>query len=165
MNENQPVHMNAPPKISEYSKRSRRIRRTLALALIVYLIGCPIFGSYFWRFKHRSTKYHADVAKACDFILNTYALGTNRVMDILPSDPSLPRVISNLRPERLAISSNRVWILVNESHINGLAIIWEPLWNPSDVNQTNTWVLSITNGEGADANVYVTNRVPVALAN
>jgi hypothetical protein len=57
------------------------------------------------------------------------------------------------------VSPNKVWILVNESHIDGLAIIWEPQWQPLNENQTNIWELSINGGDDPEVAVYVTNHM------
>ncbi len=154
----------SPPKILEYQARARR-RRTLRKAITVLAIAASIIGyfrltSYYLSFKHKRAKYHADFAKACDSLLINYPLGTNKYVEISAKDSSLPKMISDLHPERIRVARNKVWILVHGSHVNGLAVIWEPVWDPMDQNQTNTWALSITSGEGVDDTLYVTNRLP-----
>jgi hypothetical protein len=153
----------APPKIIEYHLRTSN-RRTLKHAIIFFGIAavavvCLPLTSHYFRFKHKPSRYFAEFGSACDSVLINYPLGTNRSVAVSPGDLRLPKIISDLHPLMIEVSSHRVWVFVNGSHVNGLAIIWEPVWDPTDVGQTNRWILSITNGEGADADVYVTNRV------
>jgi hypothetical protein len=138
----------------------RLARNILAFALVVFVTVAISFVAYvrhtsvYLGFKHKSAKYHADFAEACDSILAQHPLGTNKDMKLSVTNPSLPKIITDLHPVKIGVSSNKVWILVNESHIDGLAVIWEP----QNENQTNTWALSINGGDGPEDIVYVTNR-------
>lgn len=135
-------------------------RNILAFALITILVAAISFVAYcrltsvYLGFKHKNAKYHAEFAEACDSILSHYPLGTNESIDIPVTDPSLPKIISDLHPASIGLSPNYVWILVSSSHVNGLAVIWKP----QDEKQTNTWTLSINGGDGPEDIVYVTNR-------
>jgi hypothetical protein len=143
--------------------RTVRIIFTFALAFLVIVV-CGVaylrFTSVYLGFKHKSTKYHAEFAEACDAVLAQHPLGTNKDMELSVSDPSLPNIITDLHPVLIRVYPNKVAILVNESHIDGLAVIWEPLWEPQNESQTNTWTLSINGGDDPGDTVYVTNRMP-----
>lgn len=117
-------------------------RTSIALAVIalfvVALFTVPyyLFNADYLRFKHKNAKYHADFAEACDSILMHHPLGTNKAVELSGTDPSLPRIISDLHPKKVGVAPNKVWIGVHDGHIGGLAIIWEPQWMPEDQKQT-----------------------------
>lgn len=117
------------------------------------------FTSVYFGFKNKSAKYHAEFAEACDSVLIHHPLGTTKGIELSVTDSSLPKIITDLHPVRIGVSPNKVWILVNESHIDGLAIIWEPQWQPLNENQTNIWELSINGGDDPEVAVYVTNHM------
>jgi hypothetical protein len=123
----------------------------LALFIVPYLY----FNADYLRFKHKNAEYHASFGEACDLILAQHPLGTNRVIELSGTDPSLPTIISDLHPQKIGLAPNKVWIGVHDGHIGGLAIIWEPQWEPQNQTQTNTWNLCITSGEGPEEIVYV----------
>jgi hypothetical protein len=130
------------------------------VALIVAIFTVPYYlaNSSYLGFKHKNAKYHADFAEACSSILAQHPLGTNKVIALSVTDPSLPTIISDLHPLRIELSPNYVWILVHGGHIGGLAIVWKPQWEPQDQTQTNTWTLCINSGEGPEESVYVASR-------
>ncbi len=142
--------------------RMRRIiiGSALVALFVVALFTVPycLFNADYLKFKHKNAKYHADFAEACNSILMHHPLGTNEAMELSVTDPSLPRIISDLHPKKIGLSHNKVWIGVHDGHIGGLAIIWETLWVPQDQTQTNAWTLSINDGEGQKDTVYVGNR-------
>jgi len=128
----------------------------LVALFVVAVLTVPyyVLNAKYLGFKHKSISYHADFAKACDSMLAHYSLGTNIMgADISVTDASLPKIVSDVHPVRISISTNHVWILVRGGHVGGLAIIWEP----RDETQTN-WALSITDGEGQNDVVYATSR-------
>jgi hypothetical protein len=139
-----------------------RIAGIIFLLFLVVVIGGVVYlrnSSVYLGFKHKSTKYHAEFAEACDSVLAQHPLGTNKDIELSTTDPSLPKIITDLHPVRIGVSPNKVWILVNESHIDGLAVIWEPVWEPQNQNQTNDWALTINGGDDPEVPVFVTNRM------
>lgn len=64
------------------------------------------------------------------------------------TDPSLPKIISDTHPAEMGVASNFVWVLVNHSHMDGLAVIWK----------SQDGILSINSGEGPEEIVYVRHR-------
>jgi hypothetical protein len=102
------------------------------------------------RFKHQSAKGHADFALACDFLLTHHPLGTNKFIELSGTDPGLPVLVRNLHPEKIKLAANRLWILVDGSHDDGLVIVWEP----KAEGQTNIWHLIVGTGEGGTESVY-----------
>jgi hypothetical protein len=141
-------------------RRHKRVARNIfAFAFATFVIVVISFVAYtqgtsvYLGFKHKNATYHAEFAEACDSLLALHPLGTNQSIEVPVTDPSLPKIITDLHPVRIGVSPNKVWILVNESHIDGLAVIWEPQ------NQTNTWALSINGGDDPGDIVFVTNRM------
>ncbi|HWH69556.1 MAG TPA: hypothetical protein VNT26_09240, partial [Candidatus Sulfotelmatobacter sp.] len=57
--------------------------------------------SHYLRLQHKSGGYYAELAAACDSILRQHPPGTNQVIWIPVTDPSLPKVIRNLQPLKL----------------------------------------------------------------
>jgi len=102
-----------------------------------------LFDTKFRKFEHQSVEYYTDFATAGDFMLAHYPLGTNKFIEIPVSDPSLPKIVSNLQPVRIKLSTDWVWILVDGSHTDGLNVTWEAS------------ALSISDGEGPSKVVYV----------
>jgi hypothetical protein len=123
------------------------------LAVLLLLLYCQVTRKYV-RFKHQSTKYHSAVAVACDFMLAHYLVGGTNGVEVPATDTALPQVIRNLHPLKIKLERNWVWILVGDSHLDGLNITWEP----QDESHTNIWNLSIGNGEGPSEVVYVARR-------
>jgi len=128
-----------------------------ALAVIVLVSAVLLFALFdtkFRRFKRQSAKYHAEVAAACDFMLSHYLIGGTNGVEISVKDPALPPAIRNLNPLKIKVAHNWAWISVDDSHLDGLSITWEP----HDESHTNVWNLVIGNGEGPSAVVYAANR-------
>lgn len=136
---------------------------SVCLVFVLLLVSVFTYGratSIFLAFKHKSVNYHAEFAQACDSILAQHPLGTNQDIELSGSDPSLPKIIRETRPASIGISANHVCVLVKMSHINGLAVNWQPVWESDGPGQTRTWALTITTGEGPEDTVLITNRVP-----
>jgi hypothetical protein len=133
-------------------------RKTIIISALI--VGCCLvllnwlLDSKYRRFKNQNPKYHADVAAACDSMLANHPLGTNQYMELSVTDASLPEIIRNLHPEKIKLSTNWVWIWVDSSRSDGLAITWEP----RDEAHTNIWNLIISYGEGSSKAVYVSKH-------
>jgi hypothetical protein len=127
------------------------------LAVFLLLVYCQLTRKYV-RFEHQSSKYHAEFATACDSILAQHPLGTNGFLEISTTDTSLPRIVGDLHPERIKVSTNCVWVLVDGTHTDGLVVLWETQWGPEGVKLTNVWNLEIGNGEDGLKAVYVLNH-------
>src|SRR6516225_7103094 len=98
----------------------RTIISLIASVLVVssILVFCQLTRK-FVRFDHRSSKFHAQFASACDSMLSRFPLNTNKLVEISTADPSLPQIVRDLRPETIKLSTNWVWILVDDSHTDG----------------------------------------------
>ena len=143
----------------------RIILRTLAVAGVLGVLAVFAlfsFKSPYLRFLDRDQNYYAEVAHACDLILQQHPLGTNAT--IIPisgtsetfafvhvpgSDPSLPKVIRDLHPSKITISSNRVHVIAG---VRDFGISWEP-----QEGGTNSWALNVY-PEGPQSVVYVESR-------
>lgn len=128
-----------------------------ALMVFLFLLDCQFTRKYV-RFEHHSTKYYSDFAAACDSILAHYPLGTNQFLEISTTDAGLPQIVRDLHPVRIQIATGWVWVLVDDSHTDGLVVVWETQWGPDGTKITNVWNLEIGNGEDGSKALYVTNR-------
>ena len=99
----------------------------------------------------KDQRYYFEFARACDSVLALYPLGTNEFIRIQGKDASVPRIIRNLHPSRITISSNRVHIMVGVTR-PGFGISWEP-----DETKTNCWSIN-TFAEGLHRVAYVETR-------
>jgi hypothetical protein len=128
----------------------KAIKVLLAGVLVLFLLlVCTQLTSKYVRFEHQSPKYRADFAAACDSILAHYPLGTNGYLEIPTNDTFLPKIVSELHPEKIKISTNQVWVLVDGSHTDGLLSRGLRFFPGRDMNMTYT--STIPNFAGADA--------------
>ncbi len=112
-----------------------------------YLLNPPYFG-----LRYKSAKYYADYTAACDSILATHPLGTNEFISIPVTDPSLPKIMTDLHPVRIHVRSQCVWMLLGSDGHSGFGLTWEPEWGSSDI-----WVLHTT-AESLDTVIYSAKR-------
>ncbi|HVU27408.1 MAG TPA: hypothetical protein VHG71_06690 [Verrucomicrobiae bacterium] len=125
---------------------------------ILALIAPTLLQPRWVRFTHKSQKYYSQLAQGCDLVLKQYPLGTNampvlgdgtNVVDsfrkISGHDPSLPKIIRDLGPSELFISSNHVGIMVG---VRDFGINWQ-----AQEGNTNCWTMTI-NTEGPESAVY-----------
>jgi hypothetical protein len=96
---------------------------------------------------HKRQHYYASLARACDSLLSQHPLGTNSVIEIPISDPSVPAIISDLQPTMIQVSANRVWVMVG---VREFAVSWEQ-------QDSNHWAMTDI-GEGVEQKVYVESR-------
>src|SRR3982751_3580827 len=99
--------------------RTSRIILLVAVAM-AFVLGAFWFltmRSHYIRLQHKSRKYYVELAAACDSILAKHPPGTNEVIWIPVTDPSLPEVVRDLQPLKLQINPQRVWMLLDsDSH-------------------------------------------------
>lgn len=131
------------------------MRFSQAIAVLALVTGLIIGLFAYWpdshfRFRHQSKAYYSQFAKSCDSLLEQHPLGTNRFIELSITGAALPQIIMDLRPSKIKVSLNRVWIL---SKGNQFGIAWEP----KDETQTNVWQL-VTSIEGHVRSVYVVER-------
>src|ERR1041385_576656 len=97
-----------------------------ALGITFILVGTVVgllflllilFPSHYIRLQHKSHEYYVELAAGCDSILVSHPLGTNEVIWIPITDPSLPKVVRDLHPLKLQVNPQRVWMLLDsDSH-------------------------------------------------
>ena len=104
-----------------------------AFVLGLFWVLPTIFESHYIRLQHKSPEYYAELAAACDSILAKYPLGTNEVIWIPITDPSLPRVVRDLRPLKLQVNPHRVWMLLDSDSHAGIGLEWQPKWDNTNV--------------------------------
>jgi hypothetical protein len=118
--------------------------RTLRFILVTAVVVGFVIGvywlltnrSHYIRLQHKSHEYYVELAAACDSILASHPLGTNEVIWIPVTDPSLPTVVRDLHPLKLQVWPERVWMLLDYDSHNGIGLEWQPKWD-----DTNVWKL------------------------
>ena len=111
-----------------------------------------MFESHYIRLQHKSPKYYAELAGACDSLLATHPLGTNEVIWISVTDTSLPAVVRDLHPLKLQVNPHRVWMLLDSDSRAGIGLEWQPKWE-----DTNIWKLDIV-AESLETVLYSVKR-------
>jgi len=115
--------------------------RTLRFILVTAVVVCFVIGvywlltnrSHYIRLQHKSHEYYVELAAACDSILASHPLGTNEVIWIPVTDPSLPAVVRDLHPLKLQVNPNRVWMLLDYDSHAGIGLEWQPKWEDPNV--------------------------------
>lgn len=125
----------------------RTIVVVAAVVVLVLVIFAPLRSPYL-RLIHKDRAYYERLARGCDTLLVQHPLGTNSTLDVAASDPSLPKVISDLHPTQIMVSTNGVWFMKDRDFGVG--------WRPQD-QDTNQWALTVF-GEGPFKVVYVEAR-------
>jgi hypothetical protein len=136
----------------------RALRIILA---VVFVLACFIgfvlylpnlINPQYFGLRHKSAKYYADYTAACDFLLAAHPIGTNQFIVIPVTDPSLPKIMTDLHPIEINVSPLRVWVLLGSHSHSGFGLTWDaPLGN------TNFWVLHTT-AESEDTVIYTRTK-------
>ena len=134
--------------------------------LIIGLLGAFIYlgpagpVSRYRRFMSKDTAYYAQVARACDEVLQEHPIGSGGLQPYagLPGSFSLsaraaplPEPIRALHPDTIILSTNRVYVGFGVGRL-AWGIIWE-----QDEDRTNSWTLD-TNADGLQKRVYAESR-------
>ena len=125
----------------------------MAFVLGLFYLLPMMFESHYIRLQHKSREYYVELAAACDSILAKHPSGTNEVIWIPVTDPSLPKVVRDLRPLKLKVNPRNVWMLLDYDSRVGIGLGWGP-----KLDDTNVWTLSI-GAEGLETVLYSANRV------
>ncbi len=136
--------------------RALRLISVVAVVLaciIGFLWFLPnLLNPQYFGLRHKSAKWYADYTAACDAVLAEHPLGTNKAIMISVTDPSLPKIITDLHPIKIQVSHQWFWmLLVADSHA-GFGLTWDPKWD-----DTNIWVLHTT-AESEDTVIYSARR-------
>ena len=134
--------------------------------LIVGLLSAVIYfgpagpASPYRRFMGKDSAYYAQVARACDAVLQEHPIGSSGLQPYagLPDSfslsapsASLPPPIRALHPDSIILSTNRVYVGFGVGRL-AWGIIWE-----QDEDRTNSWTLD-TNADGVQKRVYAESR-------
>lgn len=139
----------------------RPLRITLVVSVVVvctiaFLLFLPnLINPQYFGLRHKSAKWYADFTAACDSVLANHPVGTNNRMEpfeIPVTDPSLPKIITDLRPIRIQVGTHAIWMLLGSESHNGFGLTWDPQWG-----NTNIWVLHTT-AESEDTVIYSARR-------
>jgi hypothetical protein len=102
--------------------------------------------------RHKSMKWYEDFTAACDSVIASHPTGTNEFIRVSVTDPSLPKIITDLHPLKIKVSPQKFWMgLVSDSR-DGFGLAWNPKWNDSGI-----WVLHTT-AESLDTVIYSAKR-------
>jgi hypothetical protein len=127
----------------------RIILITLSIPLAICLLAVLLLQSPkspYLQFIERDQAYFSQVAEACDVLLRQHPLGTNEFIRIEGGDLTIPRLIRDLHPSAIIITSNCVHVRVG---VRDFGMNWE-----AQDGQTNSWALSIY-AEGLGRTLYV----------
>lgn len=155
-----PKQNQPPPGEDQSSVRPhlRAPRIVLVIGLVgVFIVGFVCFlprllNPQYFGLRNKSPKYYADFTAACDSIIAAHPLGTNGFIKIPVADPSLPKIVTDLHPIRMNVTSRRVWLLLGSDGHAGFGLAWEPQYG-----HTNVWILH-TIAEGLDTVIYTAAR-------
>ncbi|MGA3283205.1 MAG: hypothetical protein ABSD57_01945 [Verrucomicrobiota bacterium] len=160
--------------------RSRLGTRGVIAGLILLLVVIPVvlaitapawLESPYIRFTHKDQKYYAEIARACDSLLQQHPTFSKHTetqnsknddlwidasnvvwnqVSISGRDPMLPKTIRALRPYQILVAPNHVciWIGVRPDY----TINWG-----QDEMKTNSWTLTC-GGEGVGESLYIEKR-------
>lgn len=140
-----------------------RVNRTI---LIVAVIAVCIIGfiwflpnllnPQYFGLRHKSAKWYSDFTAACDSVIASHPSGTNECISVSVTDPSLPKIITDMHPLKIQAGPQRFWmLLVADSHA-GFGLTWDPMWEGTN-RSTDIWVLHTT-AESADTVIYSAKR-------
>jgi hypothetical protein len=116
-------------------------------------------GGY-WTFLGKNQQYYMRFARACDSLMVAHPMGTNQIISIATTDPSVSAIIRDLKPNEIQVQSNRVWMMIGASHA-GFVVAWEP----QSKRQGNVWAIDAII-EGTARTPYVESRlIPSAPPN
>jgi|SRR5208283_163795 len=124
----------------------------MALVFGLFWILPRTFESHYIQLQHKSREYYTELAAACDSILAKHPMGTNEVISISVTDPSLPAIVRDLHPLKLAVNPQRVWMLLDSNSRAGIGLEWQPKWD-----DTNVWKLDIV-AESLETVLYSAKR-------
>jgi hypothetical protein len=149
----------------KFAMRGPRVILVTGL-LIVGLLGWLIYfgpvgqASRYRRFLGKDAAYYAQVARACDAVLQKHPIGSSGLQPYagLPGSfslsaqaASLPAAIRALHPDTIILSTNRVYVGFGVGRL-----AWGIIWK-QDEDRTNSWTLD-TNADGLQKRVYAESR-------
>ena len=105
--------------------------------------------SPYLQFVERDAAYFSQVAGACDDLRAQHPLGTNEFIKLESGDSAIPRLIQDLHPSAIIITSNCVHIRVG---VRDFGVNWE-----AQDGGTNLWALNVY-AEGPGRTLYVEQK-------
>jgi hypothetical protein len=128
----------------------------IVACIIAFLWFLPnLLNPQYFGLRHKSAKWYADFTAACDSVIASHPLGTNDAIQgiMIPvTDPSLPKIITDLHPLKIQVGPQRFWMLLVADSRAGFGLTWDPKWD-----DTNIWVLHTT-AESLDTVIYSARR-------
>jgi hypothetical protein len=149
------VLLDTPILIADVRRRKYASRIILVVTFAIWFVGylpSLLLNTKYFALRHKRAEYYADFAAACDSVLAEHPLGTNKFVGIPVTDPSLPRIITDLKPTQIQVLPRRFWMMLGSDIHDGFGLTWEPRQG-----DTNTWVL-YTIARGFDTVIYSSKR-------
>lgn len=136
------------------------MRALLVILTISVVIGSilgiplvlPRLQSHYVRLQHKSSEYYVELASACDAILAKHPLGTNELIAIPVTDPSLPPIVRDLSPLKVQLTPRGLWMMLDSDSHSGIGLDWQP-----KEHDTNVWKLDIV-AESLEIVLYTRKR-------
>jgi hypothetical protein len=110
----------------------------LGIAIVGFIVALLIYGTPYQRFMRNGPSYYAELAQACESLLQLYPVDGKAIVE-LPGVNGLllPEAIRKLYPESVIVSKDRVWISLDSSpESETVGIAWQ-----RDPTETNSWSL------------------------
>ena len=153
----------ASPLLSPRLRAYLGFWRVVAI-LVVLLVIVPIILAAFARqileppnirFTEKSQRYYRKLADACDKILVEHPLGTNQFISVSVTDPTLPKIITDLKPVIIRVEPECLWMMLISDSRAGFAVGWGP--QQSDTNVWEMW----SGGENVFTTDYTAKHNPL----
>jgi hypothetical protein len=127
----------------------------VVLAFIIgFLRSLPnLLNPQYFGLQHKSARWYADFTGACDRVIAGHPLGTNEYIRVSVTDPSLPKIITDMNPIKITVSHQRFWMLLGSDSHEGFGLTWDPDWHDPSI-----WNLHTT-AESLDTVVYSARRI------
>jgi hypothetical protein len=140
--------------------------RTSRSILVVFVIVACVIGflwclpyllnPVYFGLQHQSAKWYEEFTAACDSVIASHPSGTNEWIAVSVTDPSLPKIITDMHPLKIEAGPQRFWMLLLHNSHAGFGLTWDPKWEGTN-RDTNIWVLHTT-AESLDTVVYSAKR-------
>jgi|SRR5579862_5443787 len=146
-------------QVRQHMRASRSI--LLIVLIVAFIIGffwcLPLLlNPEYFGLRHKSAKWYADFTAACDSVIVSHPSGTNDCIAVSVTEPTLPKIITDLHPLKIQAGPQRFWmLLLHDSHA-GFGLTWDPMWEGTN-RDTKIWVLHTT-AESEDTVIYSAKR-------
>jgi hypothetical protein len=155
----------ASPLLSTRLRSRLGLRQVVLILMILFVVAPTVLAMLaeknllppYTKFTIKSQRYYHKLADACDKVLVEHPLGTNQVLRVSVMDPTLPKIITDLKPVEIRVEPQSLWMMVFSKTRAGYAVGWEP-----QQGNTNVWELYAGAGENFFTTVYTAKHNPLS---